>query len=142
MFGIIKKVQIWMKDYGSSCKVYYRSFGSTYPALPKNIFLRMLNVILESDSLPHITICQVYSSEKVIKQIEKDLRLLQNVPQPHFTGVSFIKDKKFETIWWVELSVARDPELITLQQKVVKIVTHYTYHVLMILVDSIVLILR
>ena len=75
--------------------------------------------------MPHITICQVYSSEKVINQIEKDLRLLQNVPQPYFTGVSFIKDKKFETIWWAELSVARDPELITLQQKVVKIVTHY-----------------
>ena len=74
--------------------------------------------IVGPTSYPHITLCQFYADEAIMQKIENDLKTLQNVPQPHFTGLHFVKDP-LPKLWGVEISARRDAALMNYHNNVI-----------------------
>lgn len=78
--------------------------------------------LLGSNSHPHITLAQFYGTPENYAKICQELEAIQDVPEPQFTGLSFIQDKKDSDIWWTEFSAAREQKLLQLQRKITTIV--------------------
>lgn len=76
--------------------------------------------IAGSGSHPHITLCQFYADESTMQKIEADLKALGSPPQPHFSGIHFVKDPK-PGLWGVEISATRDSALIAYHNEVISI---------------------
>src|SRR5581483_2033593 len=77
--------------------------------------------ILSDNSLPHITITQFnLESDELLQKIWNKLKPeINSMPSPRFIG--FGLTRKLNKFWNVSLTVARDPELVELQSKVLLI---------------------
>ncbi len=71
-------------------------------------------------SKPHITLAQFYGEESDIDMISQhfDQGKYKAIFEPRFISMSFKKDKMEAQIWWAEISVARDPSILSLQKEV------------------------
>jgi hypothetical protein len=87
--------------------------------------------LLSSNSLPHITLAQFDFSD--IDFNDQELKLSQiwlsiqkqiiSLPQPKFIGFGFTR--KFQDLWNISLTVARDPELVKLHLQITDILQKF-----------------
>jgi len=81
--------------------------------------------LLGDQSLPHVTLAQFYADHQTYAAIVNNLRTITKVPPLQFIGFNFGKDDHEESIWWVSLSIVRDPELVHLHQSVCTILKQH-----------------
>jgi len=81
--------------------------------------------LLGEHSLPHVTLAQFYANPQTYAAIVDDLHNGGQIPQIQFNGFHFGKDDHVEGVWWVSLSIARDPALVHLHQFVCSILKRH-----------------
>lgn len=81
--------------------------------------------LLGEHSLPHVTIAQFYAGPQTYAAIVDDLEKINTIPQLHFNGFHFGKDEHEADVWWMSLSIAREPALVHFHQSVCAILKQH-----------------
>ena len=97
--------------------------GDLYVEIAQRFFKHhAVGYLLGKHSLPHVTVCQFHASECALPALIDGVQGLNTTPCVHLSDLRF-SNKPNSNLWGASLSVQRSPELLALQQAVVRLLT-------------------